>query len=153
MKVYSLHKKQKLAITQHEAWDFLSNPKNLSVITPPEMKMTIVNGADRSMYAGQLLEYSVSPLPGLKTKWISEITQFVPGVYFVDVQLYGPYALWHHKHFINEIEGGVEIEDLIHYKVPLGWLGRIAHPLIVKPRLELIFEYRRKRLEERFGTI
>ena len=153
MKVYTLHKKQKLAISKSEAWSFLSNPKNLSLITPPEMKMTIIGGADRPMYAGQFLEYSVSPLLGLKTKWISEITHLTQGDYFVDVQVYGPYALWHHKHFINEIDNGVELEDLIHYKLPLGWLGQLAHPLIVKPKLEFIFDYRRQQLEKRYGTI
>ncbi|WP_115463134.1 SRPBCC family protein [Winogradskyella aurantiaca] len=150
MKIYTLHKKQQLPISKQEAWDFLSNPKNLSVITPPEMKMTIVSGAERPMYAGQLLEYSISPLPGFKTKWVSEITQYVEGDYFVDIQLYGPYALWHHKHFINEIKNGVELEDLIHYKVPLGWLGQLAHPILVGPKLEAIFDYRRQQLEQHF---
>ena len=153
MKIYSLHKKQKLPITKKEAWEFLSNPNNLAVITPPQMKMTILSGAERPMYAGQLLEYSVSPLPGMKTTWISEITQFVEGDYFVDIQLYGPYALWHHKHFINSIENGVELEDIIHYKLPLGWLGQLAHPLVVQPKLESIFKYRREQLEARFGTL
>ena len=153
MKIYSLHKKQKLPITKKEAWEFLSNPNNLAVITPPQMKMTILSGAERPMYAGQLLEYSVSPLPGMKTTWISEITQFVEGDYFVDIQLYGPYALWHHKHFINSIDNGVELEDIIHYKLPLGWLGQLAHPLVVQPKLESIFKYRREQLEARFGTL
>lgn len=153
MKIYKLHKKQRLPISKEVAWDFLSDPKNLSVITPPEMKMTIVDRTERAMYAGQLLEYSVSPLPGFKTKWVSEITQFVEGDYFVDVQLYGPYALWHHKHFINSIEGGVELEDLIHYKVPLGRLGQLVHPWLIKPRLEAIFNYRKQQLESRFGSL
>jgi len=153
MKLYTLHKKQQLPITKEDAWEFLSNPNNLSVITPPEMKMTILSGADRPMYAGQLLEYSVSPLPGFKTKWVSEITQLVEGDYFVDVQLYGPYALWHHKHFIHEVKGGVELEDLIHYKVPFGWLGQLVHPLVVKPKLEGIFNHRKQQLEARFGTL
>jgi ligand-binding SRPBCC domain-containing protein len=153
MSIYTLHKKQRLPISRKEAWDFISNPKNLSLITPPEMQMTIISGADRPMFAGQILMYNVSPLPGFKTKWVSEITQFEKGAYFVDIQLQGPYALWHHKHFINELEEGIELEDLIHYKVPLGWLGRLVHPVLVKPKLESIFEYRKKQLEQRFGTV
>ena len=117
------------------------------------MKMTILRGAEKPMYAGQLLEYSVSPLPGFKTKWVSEITQYVEGEYFVDIQLYGPYALWHHKHFINEVPGGVELEDLIDYKIPLGWLGQMVQPYLVKPKLEEIFEYRRQQLEQQFGVL
>lgn len=152
MKIYTLHKTQRLPISRAKSWEFLSNPKNLSLLTPPKMKFTIVSGADRPMYAGQVIQYSVSPLPGITSKWVSEITHFEEGNYFVDLQLYGPYAFWHHKHFIHEIEGGVEMEDIIDYKVPLGWLGQLVHPLIVKPKLDEIFAYRKAKLEELFGT-
>jgi len=152
MKIYTLHKTQKLPITKAEAWEFLSDPKNLSRLTPPQMKFTILSGADRPMYAGQVIQYRVSPLPGITSKWVSEITHLDRGNYFVDLQLYGPYAFWHHKHFIHEIEGGVQMEDIIDYKVPLGWLGQLVHPLVVKPKLEAIFDYRKSKLEELFGT-
>ena len=65
----------------------------------------------------------------------------------------GPYALWHHKHFINEVKGGIEMEDIIDYKVPLGWLGQLVHPILVKPKLDEIFEYRKRKLTELFGSI
>jgi ligand-binding SRPBCC domain-containing protein len=149
--MYILHKTQNIPITLDEAWKFLSNPKNLSILTPKEMNMTIVSGADRPMYQGQVIQYSVTPVAGIKTKWISEITHFVEGKYFVDLQLYGPYAYWHHQHFIHEIEGGVQMEDIIHYKVPLGILGKMVHPFLVKPKLEQVFEYRKERLTELFG--
>jgi len=151
MKIYKLHKKQKLPITLGKAWEFLSNPKNLSNLTPPEMNFTIVSGADRPMYAGQIIEYSVTPVARVKSKWVSEITQYSEGKYFVDLQLYGPYAFWHHKHFIHEIDGGVEMEDIIDYKVPFGVLGQLIHPFLVKPKLEEIFNYRQKKLTELFG--
>ncbi|MCA0131888.1 SRPBCC family protein [Winogradskyella alexanderae] len=151
MKIYTLHKTQKLPITLDEAWKFLCNPANLSKLTPTEMNMKIISGADRPMYAGQVLQYSVTPLPGFKTKWVSEITQYQEKKYFVDLQLYGPYAFWHHKHFVHEIEGGVEMEDIIDYKVPLGILGRLVHPILVKPKLESIFNFRKEQLEQLFG--
>ena len=147
MKIYALHKTQKLPISLDEAWNFLCNPANLSKLTPQEMNMNIISGADRPMYAGQVLQYSVTPLPGFKTKWVSEITQYEEKKYFVDLQLYGPYAFWHHKHFVHEIEGGVEMEDIIDYKVPFGILGRMIHPILLKPKLESIFNYRREQLE------
>ena len=152
MKIYTLHKTQKLPISLDDAWEFLCNPANLSKLTPKEMNMKIISGADRPMYAGQVLQYSVTPLPGFKTKWVSEITQYEEKKYFVDLQLYGPYAFWHHKHFVHEIEGGVEMEDIIDYKVPLGILGRLVHPFLVKPKLESIFDYRREQLEQLFGS-
>jgi ligand-binding SRPBCC domain-containing protein len=151
MKIYTLHQKQKLPISLDKAWEFLCNPSNLSKLTPKEMNMTIISGADRPMYAGQVLQYSVTPLAGIKTKWVSEITQYKDHRYFVDVQLYGPYAFWHHKHFIHEIDGGVEMEDIINYKVPFGIFGQILHPILVKPKLDAIFNYRKEQMEELFG--
>ena len=151
MKIYRLASKQNLPISKKEAWDFLSSPKNLKVITPEYMSFEILSGADRPMFAGQIIQYIVTPVLGIKTKWVSEITHMEEGEYFVDVQLFGPYALWHHKHFIKEIPGGVEMEDIIDYKVPMGILGQLVHPFMVKPKLDEIFEYRRKKLIELFG--
>ncbi|MDP4600167.1 MAG: SRPBCC family protein [Polaribacter sp.] len=153
MKIYTVHKKQQLPITVDEAWKFLSNPRNLKIITPSYMSFDIISGAEKPMFAGQIIQYLVTPILGIKTKWVSEITHFEEKKYFVDVQLYGPYALWHHKHFINKIEGGVELEDIIDYKVPLGILGQMVHPFIVKPKLEEIFNYRQQKMIEIFGEI
>jgi ligand-binding SRPBCC domain-containing protein len=152
MKIYTLHKKQKLPISVSEAWDFLSDPKNLKVITPDYMGFNILSGADRPMYAGQIIQYIVTPVLGIKTKWVTEITHVIDKHYFVDEQRFGPYALWHHKHFIKEIEGGVEMEDIIDYKIPLGILGQLVHPILVKPKLKEIFDYRQKKLTEIYGT-
>jgi len=151
MKIYTLHKTQKLPISPEKAWKFLSNPRNLKIITPDYMSFNIVSPIDRPLYTGQIIQYIVTPLLGIKTKWVSEITHIEDKKYFVDDQMYGPYSLWHHKHFIKEIEGGVEMEDIIDYKVPLGILGQIMHPILVKPKLEEIFSYRQKKLIELFG--
>ncbi len=133
------------------AWEFLSNPNNLKTITPDYMGFKIISGADRPMYEGQIIQYLVTPVLGIKTKWVSEITHIVDQKYFVDEQRFGPYALWHHKHFIKAIDGGVEMEDIINYKLPFGVLGELVHPIVVKPKLEEIFSYRAKKLEELFG--
>jgi len=151
MKIYTLHKKQNLPISLEEAWNFLSNPKNLKIITPDYMSFDIITKTDRPLYTGQILQYIVTPLLGIKTKWVSEITHIEDKKYFVDEQLYGPYSLWHHKHFIKEIDGGVEMEDIIDYKIPLGILGQLVHPFLVKPKLEEIFSYRQKKLIDLFG--
>ncbi|RNC86492.1 MAG: cell division inhibitor [Winogradskyella sp.] len=151
MKIYTLHKKQNLPITVDQAWEFLSSPKNLKTITPDYMGFNILSGADRPMFPGQIIQYIVTPVMGIKTKWVTEITHVKDKEYFVDEQRFGPYALWHHKHFIKEINGGVEMEDIIDYKIPLGILGQLVHPFLVKPKLEEIFNYRTKKLEELFG--
>ncbi len=153
MSIYRLQTTQKLPITKEEAWDFLSNPKNLKTITPDYMSFDILSGADRKMFPGQIIQYIVTPILGIKTKWVTEITHVVEGEYFVDEQRFGPYSFWHHKHFIKEIEGGVEMEDIIDYKVPFGFFGQLVHPFIVKPKLEEIFIYRRKKLYKLFGEL
>ncbi len=151
MKIYTKRSVQNLPITLTEAWDFLSDPKNLKTITPDYMRFIIESGADRPMFPGQIIQYIVTPVMGIKTKWVTEITHVHNKQYFVDEQRFGPYDLWHHKHFIKEIPGGVEMEDIIDYKLPMGWVGQLVHPFIVKPKLDEIFEYRRKKLIELFG--
>lgn len=151
MKIYTLHAKQNLPITLDEAWDLLSDPKNLKTITPDYMGFHILSGADRPMYPGQIIQYIVTPVLGIKTKWVTEITHVMDRQYFVDEQRFGPYALWHHKHFIKKIPGGVEMEDIVDYKVPMGILGQLVHPFLVKPKLDAIFAYRKQKLIELYG--
>lgn len=151
MKLYTLRSVQKLPISPQKAWDFLSDPRNLKTITPDYMGFNILSGGDRPMFPGQIIQYIVTPVAGIKTKWITEITHVKEGDYFVDEQRFGPYALWHHKHFIKPIPGGVEMEDIIDYKLPFGILGQLAHPILVKSKLQEIFDYRKNKLIEMFG--
>ncbi|WP_405415090.1 cell division inhibitor [Maribacter sp. Asnod1-A12] len=153
MKIYQLHSKQALPISKLDAWNFLSDPANLKIITPEHMGFNILSGADKEIFAGQIIQYKVSPLPGYTTKWVTEITHLEKGNYFVDEQRFGPYALWHHKHFIKEIAEGVIMEDIIDYKIPFGILGQLAHPIIVKKQLMEIFKYREDKLKKLFGTV
>ena len=153
MKLYQIKTKQKLPISVDKAWGFLSNPKNLIEITPKHMNFRILSGADRSIFAGQIIQYKVTPMLGISTKWVTEITHVKDKEYFVDEQRFGPYALWHHKHFIKKIDGGVEIEDVVDYKIPFGIIGQIAHPIIVKNKLKQIFKYRENKLKELFGEL
>ena len=115
------------------------------------MGFHILSGADRPMFQGQLIQYIVTPIAGIKTKWVTEITHVKDKEYFVDEQRFGPYDLWHHKHFIKEIPGGVEMEDIVDYKIPFGVIGQLVHPILVAPKLKEIFTYRRKKLIELFG--
>lgn len=149
--MYTLHKTQKIPVSLNEAWNFISTPKNLAVITPPSMGFVTLSGDDKEMFAGQIIHYHVSPLLGLKMEWVTEITHVEDKCFFVDEQRFGPYKFWHHKHFLKEIPGGVEMEDIIHYKLPMGILGKMVHPFMVKPKLEEIFEYRKNKLIELFG--
>ena len=151
MKLYQLKSKQFLPISLDEAWLFFSDPRNLKTITPDYLGFEICDGADRPMYQGQIIQYIVTPVLGIKTKWVTEITHVVDRAFFVDEQRFGPYAFWHHKHFLKEVPGGVEMEDIIDYKIPFGLLGQLVHPILVKPKLNEIFNYRTQKLTELFG--
>ncbi|MGA0273217.1 MAG: cell division inhibitor [Flavobacteriia bacterium] len=151
MKIYRLETIQNLPISQKEAWNFLSDPRNLKTITPDYMGFEIVSGAASKMYAGQILQYIVTPLLNIPLKWVTEITHIREGEYFVDEQRFGPYSLWHHKHFIKPIKNGVEMIDIVDYKVPFGILGQLVQPFLVRPKLEEIFEYRKNALDRIFG--
>ncbi|AWI26662.1 SRPBCC family protein [Flavobacterium pallidum] len=142
---------QCLSTSVDEAWDFLSDPKNLAKITPPDLRFEIVSGAEKKMYAGQIIQYHVRSFFGIKTEWIAEITYVKEKAYFVDEQRYGPYKMWHHKHFIRAIPNGVEMENIVDYSVPLGIFGKWIHSFIIKPKLDKIFEFRRQKLIEIFG--
>ena len=153
MKIYRFTRRQLLPISVEKAWDFLSDPKNLKLITPKYMGFNILNEENTKMYAGQIIQYIVRPILGIPIKWVTEITHVEKPNYFVDEQRFGPYSLWHHKHFIKPTEKGVEMVDIVDYKIPLGFLGRIAHPILVGPKLKEIFDYRKQALTEIFGPI
>ena len=104
-----------------------------------------------TMYAGQIIEYTVKPLLGIHLYWMTEITQVKDNQYFIDEQRFGPYSLWHHQHHFKAMEGGVEMTDIVHYKIPLWFLGDIANTLIIKKQLQGIFDFRTNKVIKLFG--
>lgn len=148
--IYTLKVMQQLPMGLPEAWDFFSSPVNLEKITPPHMGFKITSERPDKMYPGQIISYKVSPLPGITTNWVTEITHVKDQEFFVDEQRFGPYAMWHHEHHFVEKDGGVFMTDKVSYKIPFGFLGHIAQNLLVKKQLRGIFEYRIKALEEKF---
>lgn len=111
------------------------------------------NTGNGKMYPGQIITYKVSPVLGIPLFWMTEITHVKEGEYFIDEQRFGPYAMWHHEHRFSAMDGGVEMTDIVSYKLPLGPLGLLAYHLFVKKEVEQIFNYRYKVLEERFGKL
>ncbi|MCL9805263.1 SRPBCC family protein [Flavobacterium amniphilum] len=149
--LYSIHSSQKLPVSLEDAWNFFSDPKNLNTITPDNMNFKTLSGDEKNMFQGQIIHYKITPFPFITIEWITEITHVEPLSFFVDEQRFGPYKFWHHKHFFIGIENGVLMEDIVHYKVPFGILGRLFHPILVKPKLDEIFAFRRQKLIELFG--
>lgn len=151
MSIHCLRRTQRLPISTDETWDFISSPKNLKDITPAYMGFIITSDVAERMYAGQIITYIVKPILNIPLRWCTEITHVEEGSYFVDEQRFGPYAFWHHQHHIRPIPGGTEMEDIIHYKAPMGPLGELVTPFLVTPKLEAIFDFRFNALEKRFG--
>ncbi len=151
MSIFQYKTEQFLPISIDKAWDFFSSPKNLSLITPPEMDfkiLTQLNG--KEIYEGMLIDYTVKPLLGIAMHWQTKICNVEKNKVFADTQLKGPYKLWEHTHTFKEIEGGVLMNDVINYELPLGFIGNIAHSLFIKNKIENIFVYRKKVLEKIF---
>jgi len=152
MAVHSLKAIQNIPLELDKVWDFFSSPANLQAITPASLRFNIISKYHGpSMYAGQVIEYKVSPLFGIPLYWMTEITQVLDKKYFIDEQRFGPYSLWHHQHHFKTIDGGVEMTDIIHYKLPLWWLGDAANTLFVRKQLRGIFTYRFQKTAELFG--
>ncbi len=152
MAAHSIKTVQKIPISLEKAWDFFSNPANLQAITPDNMGFKVISKHHGdTMYAGQIIEYTVKPVLNISLYWMTEITQVKDNQYFIDEQRFGPYSLWHHQHHFKAIEGGVEMTDIVHYKNPLGILGRLANTFFVKKKLDTIFNFRYQKVEELFG--
>jgi hypothetical protein len=151
MAIHCLQKTQNLNLSISEVWDFISSPKNLKEITPDYMGFEILTDLPEKMYAGQIIQYKVTPLLNIPMSWCTEITHVKEHEYFVDEQRQGPYQFWHHQHHIKPIKNGVEMLDIVHYQAPFGIIGELVTPLIVTKKLEEIFEYRFNKLIQLFG--
>ena len=150
--IYTLKVKQNLKMSLDDAWNYFSNPTNLSEITPAKMGFNITSEKSDFMYVGQIISYKVSPLLGLKMNWVTEITHISDKSFFVDEQRFGPYTMWHHEHLFTKNGDKTEITDKVSFKLPLGFLGRLFAPVIVIPQLKKIFNHRIEVLEKKFNN-
>lgn len=142
-RVYQFKKTQVLHCTLDSAWKFFSDPAKLAQITPPTLGFQVISALQtESMFAGQLIEYRVRPLLGIPVYWMTEITHVKAQSLFIDEQRFGPYSFWQHQHHFREIPGGVEMTDIVHYKIPFWFIGDLANVLIVRKKLKEIFDYR-----------
>lgn len=146
-----LDREQFIPADPERVWEFFATPANLNTLTPPELRFRTLGEAAGRMYAGQLIEHRVSPLPGIWLRWLTEITQVREGSYFVDEQRLGPYRLWHHEHHFVVERGGVRMTDRVTYEVGWGPFGWVAEKLWVERQLRRIFDYRATRVRELFG--
>ena len=152
MGFYQFKREQFIQEPIESVWDFISSPKNLKTITPDYMGFDITTeNLPEKMYEGMIISYKVSPLIGIKTTWVTEITHVEENRYFVDKQRIGPYKLWHHQHFLEEKEGGTLMIDIVSYSPPFGFIGSLLNIIAIRKKLTEIFDYRTQVLNELFG--
>ncbi|HQV64402.1 MAG TPA: SRPBCC family protein [Anaerolineales bacterium] len=152
MTIHYLHREQVIPAPLEILWKYFSEPKNLNLITPPDMNFEIITGGDVEMYEGQIIEYRVEFLQGVKSLWLTEIAHVRENEYFVDEQRVGPYRFWYHEHKFETVENGVKMTDHVTYAAPFGFLGDIVHAVWIRQRLKAIFDFRYQKISETFGS-
>ena len=135
-----------------ETWRFFSTAENLPLITPPWLRFTVATPSPITIEQDTVLDYVVRPF-GFPMKWKTRIIDWSPPRQFIDLQIKGPYTLWHHQHRFSELAGGTLCEDRVTYRLPMGPLGRIFHPVTVRRQLLEIFRFRRKVMAEKLGWV
>lgn len=150
MGFYQFKRTQKIDKSLEDVWKFISDPRNLKVITPDYMRFDITSDdISTGIYPGMIISYKVSPLLGIKINWVTEITHVQENKYFVDEQRLGPYKIWHHQHILEPSENGTLMIDIVSYKPHFGFIGNLTNP-IIKAKLTEIFDYRSKVLSDIF---
>jgi ligand-binding SRPBCC domain-containing protein len=146
-----LRREQRLPAAPEEVFAFFADAHNLEAITPAWLSFRVVTPAPVEMRPGALIEYRLR-LHGVPVAWLTRIEDWTPGVRFVDVQLAGPYALWHHTHeFAADGADGTIVRDVVRYAMPWWPLGELAHALLVRRDLERIFDHRHAAVARRIA--
>lgn len=151
MKIYTYTRKLFVNTTLEEAWNFFSNPINLCKITPKEMNFEITNEIPYKIYPGLIITYKVTPLPLIRVSWVTEIKQAKENTYFIDEQRFGPYKFWYHIHFFRPMNQGVEMEDIVYYGLPFGYVGVLFGSKLVQKQLKRIFDFREQQISQIFN--
>ena len=150
MTIQTLEREQILPLPPAEAFAFFADALQLEAITPPWLHFRVLTPAPIAMRAGTEIEYRLR-LHGLPVRWLTRIEVWEPGRRFVDLQLRGPYSVWHHTHSFTPHPDGTSMRDLVRYALPLGALGRVAGGAFVRRDLERIFDFRREAIAAQLG--
>ncbi|WP_249011164.1 SRPBCC family protein [Conexibacter sp. DBS9H8] len=150
MKEHLLIREQYLRQPVAKVFAFFSEARNLERLTPSWLRFEVLEPAPTEIAQGTLIDYRLR-VHGIPLKWTSEIETFEPGVRFIDRQLHGPYALWHHTHEFLALGEGTLIRDTVRYGIGFGPFGELARIAQVQRDLDNIFDSRRRAVEEIFA--
>lgn len=150
--IHVLRREQRLDAPPSVVFPFFADPRNLEAITPPLLRFRLLTPEPVAMGVGTFLQYALR-LHGVPVRWDTLIQEWEPPVRFVDVQVRGPYRLWHHTHELVTLDGGAAtlMRDTVRYALPFGALGEVARRAVVRRDLEAIFDFRRERVPALVG--
>lgn len=151
--VHYLHREQIIPAPVSKVWEYFCDPQNLNELTPLDMNFEIIRGSGVRMYEGQIIEYRVEFIRGIRSLWLTEISHVRENEYFVDEQRVGPYRFWYHEHCFEETPAGTKMTDQITYGIPFGIAGDLLNAVWISRKLENIFSYRSQKIEVLFGGL
>ena len=145
MRIHTLETTQRLPGPPETVFPFFADARNLEAITPPLLRFRVLTPGPIEMRVGTHIQYRLR-VRGLPVSWQTLIQAWEPPHRFVDVQIRGPYALWHHTHeFVATADGtGTLMTDRVRYAVGFGPLGSLAVRALVRRDVEAIFAFRRE---------
>jgi ligand-binding SRPBCC domain-containing protein len=138
-----LERSQWLPGAPEDVFGFFADALNLERITPDWLGFRVLTPGPIVMKRGTLIEYRLR-LHGVPIRWLTRIEVWEPPVRFVDVQVRGPYRLWHHTHSFERQGDGTRIRDTVRYSLPYGPLGELARRVFVARDLARIFDFRQE---------
>lgn len=142
MRIHTLHREQRLDGTPDEVFPFFADAHNLEAITPPSLRFEIVTPRPIEMGVGTFIQYALR-MRGVPIRWDTLIQAWEPPHRFVDVQVRGPYRLWHHTHtFEDDGAGGTRMTDTVRWASPVGLLSA---PIVAR-EVAGIFDFRSEAL-------
>jgi ligand-binding SRPBCC domain-containing protein len=146
MVIHTLRREQVLDVPPEAVFAFFADAAHLEAITPPLLRFELLTPPPLAMGVGTFIQYRLR-LHGVPVRWDTLIQAWEPPHRFVDVQVRGPYRLWHHTHDVQALDGERALmRDTVRYAIGFGMLGALAHRLIVRRDLEAIFDYRAARV-------
>ncbi|WP_024299820.1 SRPBCC family protein [Methylomicrobium lacus] len=152
MQIHQLYRRQELNMTVQEAWDFFSSPHHLNDITPAFFHVEITSNVPEKIYAGLLISYRMKVVFGIPMAWLSEVSQCDEPKRFVYQQRIGPFKFWSHEVCLSETQSGIQLEDIMFYAMPFGWLGELLNRWLIADRLARIFDTRRDVLQAKWKS-
>ncbi len=130
-----------------DTFDFLLQPENIKLISPPEMDLVFVD-APKILELGSVLKFKVQSY-GMVQEIAHEITALSRPESFVEKQVKGPLKHWVHEHILEVDESGiVTVIDRIEFEPPRGLAGLLVTESKILDALDDGFAHRHGQLKK-----